>query len=96
MKRVCSRRPSSISARARLLWHGRRRYKMTAAKVRPAQAAMADQETNVGDLCRDLGVTRHALYRHVGPRGELRPDGRKLLARARTGAPRALSAGRVV
>ena len=62
---------------------GGRPYKMTAAKVRLAQAAMADQETNVGDLCRELGITRQTLYRHVGPTGELREDGRKLLQRPR-------------
>ena len=63
--------------------HGGRPYKMTAAKLRLARAAMADQETNVGDLCRELGVTRQTLYRHVGPTGELREDGRKLLERRR-------------
>ena len=41
---------------------------------------MVDQETNVGDLCRELGVTRQTLYWHVGPTGELREDGRKLRA----------------
>ncbi len=63
--------------------HGGRPYKMTAAKLRLARAAMADQETNVGDLCRELGITRRTLYRHVGPTGELREDGRKLLERRR-------------
>ena len=66
--------------------HGGRPYKMTAAKLRLAQAAMADQETNVGDLCRELGITRQTLYRHVGPTGELREDGRKLLERKGRGA----------
>ena len=61
--------------------HGGRPYKMTAAKLRLAQAAMADPETSVGELCRELGVTRQTLYRHVGPTGELREDGRKLLER---------------
>lgn len=60
---------------------GGRPYKMTPAKLRLACAAMADQETNVGDLCREIGVTRQTLYRHVGPTGELREDGRKLLQR---------------
>ena len=63
--------------------HGGRPYKMTAAKLRLAQAAMADQETNVGDLCRELGITRQTLYRHVGPEGELREDGGRLLGRRR-------------
>ena len=56
---------------------------MNPATLRLARAAMADQETNVGDLCRELGVTRQTLYRHVGPVGELREDGRKLLQRPR-------------
>jgi DNA invertase Pin-like site-specific DNA recombinase len=71
-----------LAARARGR-RGGRPYKMTPAKLRLARAAMADQETNVGDLCRELGVTRQTLYRHVGPAGELREDGRKLLQRPR-------------
>ena len=59
---------------------GGRPYKMTPAKLRLAVAAMADVETNVGDLCRELGVTRQTLYRHVDPAGALREDGRRLLA----------------
>ena len=31
---------------------------------------MGKPETNVGDLCQELGVTRSTLYRHVSPRGE--------------------------
>ena len=71
-----------LAARARGR-RGGRPYKMTTAKLRLARAAMADQETNVGDLGRELGVTRQTLYRHVGPAGELREDGRKLLQRPR-------------
>jgi DNA invertase Pin-like site-specific DNA recombinase len=71
-----------LAARARGR-RGGRPYKMTAAKLRLAQAAMADPETSVGELCRELGVTRQTLYRHVGPTGELREDGRKLLERRR-------------
>jgi len=54
-------------------------FKMTAAKVRLAMASMGKPETVVGNLCRELGVTRQTLYRHVGPDGALREDGRKLL-----------------
>src|SRR5271170_641340 len=43
------------------------------------RAAMAERDTKVGDLCKELGVTRQTLYRFVGPNGELRPDGAKLL-----------------
>lgn len=60
---------------------GGRPYKMTAAKLRLAMAAMGKPETKVGELCRELGVTRQTLYRHVGPDGALRHDGRKLLER---------------
>lgn len=54
-------------------------YKMTAAKVRLAAASMGEPGTNVGELCKELGVTRQTLYRHVSPTGELRDDGRKIL-----------------
>ena len=67
-----------LAARARGR-QGGRPYKMTSAKLRLARAAMADPETKVADLCRELGVTRQTLYRHVGPAGELRADGQKLL-----------------
>ena len=64
------------SARARGR-SGGRPYTMTTAKLRTAMAAMGQPETRVGALCRELGVTRQTLYRHVGPKGELRPDGRR-------------------
>jgi hypothetical protein len=53
---------------------------MTAAKLRLAMASMGQPETKVGDLCEELGITRQTLYRHVSPKGELRPDGVKLLS----------------
>jgi len=58
---------------------GGRPYKMTAAKLRLAMAAMGKPETRVGELCAELGITRQTLYRHVDPKGNLRPDGQKLL-----------------
>ena len=66
------------SARARGR-KGGRPFKMTAAKLRLAMAAMGQSETIVGDLCKELGVTRQTLYRHVSPKGELRADGLKLI-----------------
>jgi DNA invertase Pin-like site-specific DNA recombinase len=54
-------------------------YKMTPAKVRLAMPAMGQPETHIGRLCRELGVTRQTLYRHVGPNGALRADGKRLL-----------------
>ncbi|MDQ1835193.1 MULTISPECIES: recombinase family protein [Massilia] len=66
------------SARARGR-SGGRPFKMTPAKLRLAMAAMGKPETSVGALCEELGVTRQTLYRHVSPKGELRPDGKKLI-----------------
>ena len=54
-------------------------FKMTPAKLRLAMAAMGQPETRVGALCKELGITRQTLYRHVSPQGALRPDGHKLL-----------------
>jgi len=58
---------------------GGRPFKMTPAKVRLAAASMGKPGTNVGELCKELGITRQTLYRHVSPTGELRDDGRKIL-----------------
>ena len=69
-----------VSARARGR-KGGRPFKMTAPKLRLAMASMGQPETKVGDLCDELGITRQTLYRHVSPKGELRPDGVKLLSR---------------
>jgi DNA invertase Pin-like site-specific DNA recombinase len=60
---------------------GGRPFKMTLAKLRLAQAAMGKPETKIAKLCAELGITRHMLYRHVTPKGEIRPDSEKLLAR---------------
>lgn len=68
------------SARARGR-KGGRKPKMTPAKLRLAQAAMGQPETKVSALCAELGVTRQTLYRHVDAKGQLRPDGMKLLGR---------------
>jgi DNA invertase Pin-like site-specific DNA recombinase len=67
-----------VSARARGR-SGGRPFKMTAAKLRLAMAAMGKPETKIGVLCEELGVTRQTLYRHLSPKGELRPDGEKLI-----------------
>ena len=68
------------SARARGR-NGGGQCKMTPAKLRLAMAAMGQKETVVSDLCKELGVTRQTLYRHLGPDGVLRQDGQKLLER---------------
>lgn len=58
---------------------GGRPYKMTAAKLRLAIASMGQPDTQVGTLCKELGISRQTLYRHVSPTGEVRPDGKNLL-----------------
>ena len=66
------------SARARGR-KGGRPATMTPAKIRLAQASMGKPETKVGDLCREIGVSRQTLYRHVAPDGSLREDGQRVL-----------------
>ncbi|GIU51717.1 TniR protein [Shewanella sairae] len=68
------------SARARGRCGGRP-YKMTPVKLRLAMASMGWTETTVGTLCKELGISRQTLYRHVSPDGQLRNDGIKLLNR---------------
>lgn len=54
---------------------GRERpFRMTAAKLRLAQAAMGKAGTKVGELCAETGITRQTLYRHVDPIVALRSD----------------------
>ena len=79
-RELISERTKAGLASARARGHkGGAPFKMTAAKVRFAMAAMGKSETRIGDLCRELGVSRQTLYRHVGPNGSLRNDGEKLL-----------------
>ena len=73
-------RAGLASARARGRTGGRP-FTMTPAKVRLAMASMGKPETNVGQLCRELGISRQTLYRHVSPTGDPRPDGLRILGR---------------
>jgi DNA invertase Pin-like site-specific DNA recombinase len=68
------------SARARGRTGGRP-FTMTPAKVRLAMASMGKPDTKVAELCKELGISRQTLYRHVSPNGEPRPDGARVLAR---------------
>lgn len=83
-ERIVERTKAGLaSARARGR-NGGRPFKMTAAKLRLAQASMGQPETKVGALRAELGITRQTLYRHVDPTGRLRPpDGEKLLGSRR-------------
>lgn len=59
---------------------GGRKFKLTKAQVRMAQAAMQNRETSVNDLCQELNITRPALYSYVGPDGEIRTNGQRVLS----------------
>lgn len=43
-----------------------------------------ENDTQVGELCAELDVTRQTLYRHVTPQGELRPGGLSAAGPAKT------------
>ena len=58
---------------------GGRKFALSKAQVRLAQAAMASRDTSVAELCRELDVGRVMLYRYVDPSGELRDNGRRVL-----------------
>ena len=67
------------SARARGR-KGGRKFALTKAQVRMAQAAMASRDTSVSELCKELGVTPVTLYRYVDPNGNLRDHGKRFLS----------------
>jgi len=58
---------------------GDRKYELSKTKARLAQAAMGNRESGVTKLCKELVITRNTLYRYVGPKGELREHGKKVL-----------------
>jgi hypothetical protein len=73
-----------ISARARGRLGGRK-HKMTPTKLSLAQGALDKPDTKISELCKELGISRQTLYRHVSPKGVLREDGRKLIAKKNDG-----------
>lgn len=66
------------SARARGKIGGRK-FQLTKSQVRLAQVAMANRDSSVMELCKELGITRPTLYRYVSPIGELRDYGERVL-----------------
>ncbi|MBI1184757.1 transposon DNA-invertase [bacterium] len=58
---------------------GGRRFALTKAQVRLAQATIGKSETTVTELCKELGITRPTLYRYVAPDGSLREYGKRVL-----------------
>jgi DNA invertase Pin-like site-specific DNA recombinase len=59
---------------------GGRKFVLTKAQVRLAQAAMASRDTSVAALAAELGVRPVTLYRYVDAQGNLREHGRRVLA----------------
>jgi DNA invertase Pin-like site-specific DNA recombinase len=60
---------------------GGRKFELSKAQVRLAQAAMRNRDTTVSALCKELGITRVTLYRYVSPTGTLRDHGKEVLGR---------------
>ena len=67
---------SAARARGR---KGGRKFALSKAQVRLAQAAMANRDTSVSELCTELGIKPVTLYRYVDPEGQLHEQGRKIL-----------------
>jgi DNA invertase Pin-like site-specific DNA recombinase len=59
---------------------GGRKFALTKAQVRLAQAAMASRDTSVAALAAELGIRPVTLYRYVDAQGNLRAHGKRVLA----------------
>jgi len=59
---------------------GGRKFALSKAQVRMAQAAMAIRDTSVSELSKELGVKPVTLYRYVDPNGNLRDYGKRVLS----------------
>jgi len=59
---------------------GGRKFALTKAQVRLAQAAMANRDTSVAALAAELGVKSVTLYRYVDANGNLRDHGKRVLS----------------
>ncbi len=59
---------------------GGRKFALTKAQVRLAQAAMKSRDTSVAELAAELSIKPVTLYRYVGPKGDLRANGERVLS----------------
>lgn len=59
---------------------GGRKFALAKAQVRLVQAAMANRDTSVSELGKELGIRPVTLYRYVDPNGNLRDYGKRALA----------------
>lgn len=58
---------------------GGRKFNLTKAQVRLAEASMKNRDTSVTELCKELKVTRATLYKYISPTGELRDYAKRVL-----------------
>ena len=77
---MCERTRAGLEAARARGRQGGRKFALTKAQVRLAQAAMGKKETVVSELCAELGITRATLYRYISPTGELRNYGKRVLS----------------
>ena len=59
---------TAARARGRM---GGRKFNLTKAQVRLAEASMKNRDTSVTELCKELKITRATLYKYISPTGEL-------------------------
>lgn len=60
---------------------GGRKHKITKNQIKFAQVAMKERDTSVGDLCKELKISKVTLYQYVSPKGELREKAIQLLGK---------------
>ena len=58
---------------------GGRKFNLTKAQVRLAEASMKNRDTSVTELCKELKITRATLYKYISPNGELRDYAKRVL-----------------
>ena len=58
---------------------GGRKFNLTKAQVRLAEASMKNRYTSVTELCKELKITRATLYKYISPTGELRDYAKRVL-----------------
>lgn len=67
---------TAARARGRM---GGRKFNLTKAQVRLAEASMKNRDTSVTELCKELKITRATLYKYIAPTGELRDYAKRVL-----------------
>ena len=67
---------TAARARGRM---GGRKFNLTKAQVRLAEASMKNRDTSITELCKELKITRATLYKYISPTGELRDYAKRVL-----------------